>query len=222
MKFKAVIFDLDGTLLNTLDDIGDSVNRVLNKKGFKTHEIDKYREFVGDGSKILITRALPQTHRTDEIINECLEEFFKDYGSNWDKMTHIYNGIAELLDELTIRNLKLAILSNKRHDLTIRCMEKYFSRWHFDSVLGLRDTVPKKPHPVGAFETADILKILPEKIIYAGDSANDIKTAVAAGMFPVGVLWGFRGKKELKESGAKALIGHPMDLLNIQEICNHP
>ncbi len=215
MKYKAIIFDLDGTLLDTLNDIGSSVNRVLAGKGFHPHPPEKYRDFIGDGSKMLVTRAIPKAHRNENLIKTCLEAFFKDYNQNWDNVTQLYEGIPELLDELTQRGLKLAVLSNKRHDLTKKCVVKFFSKWHFDVMLGLRESVPRKPHPAGALEIATRLSLPAKKIIYAGDSGTDMETALAAGMFPVGVLWGFRPEKELKAGGARALVDHPLSLLNL-------
>jgi phosphoglycolate phosphatase len=213
MKSKAIIFDLDGTLLDTLEDIADSVNQVLTAKNFAPHETDEYRAFIGDGSKMLVARALPSEHRDEKMIADCLAEFFRQYYDNYDKKSTIYDGVSELLDELSRLEIKTAVLSNKRHDLTIKCIKHFFRKWHFDAIFGLRDFVPKKPHPAGALEIASILAVSPHKIKYLGDSGTDMQTALAAEMFPVGVLWGMRSGKELLECGAKALIDHPLDVL---------
>ncbi len=213
MKSKAIIFDLDGTLLDTLEDIADSVNQVLAVKGFPPHARDKYRTFIGDGSKMLVTRALPPEHRDEKTVSDALAGFFRQYDDAYDKKSRVYDGVPELLDELSCLEIKTAILSNKRHDLTVKCVKHFFGQWHFDAVFGLREFVPKKPHPAGALEIAARLSIHPNKIKYLGDSGTDMQTALAAEMFPVGVLWGMRSGEELLESGAKALLHHPLEVL---------
>ena len=215
MKFKAVLFDLDGTLIDTLDDIGNAVNRVLLNKGFIKHTISTYRQFVGEGSKTLITRALPEGHRNKNLINACLKEFVEDYSRNFDVKTRPYDGIPELLDVLKLHGFKLAVLSNKLDSLTKKCVSTILSKWDFDVVLGQRDSVPLKPDPHGALEVAEKLAIPPANFLYLGDTAVDMKTAVSAGMFPVGVLWGFRTLKELKENGARAIIDEPLKVIDI-------
>ncbi len=215
MKFKAVLFDLDGTLVDTIDDIGNAVNRVLSNKGFTKHTISTYRQFVGDGSKNLITRALPEEHRNKNLISACLKEFVEDYSRNIVVKTRPYDGIPEMLDVLKVQGLKFAVLSNKPDSLTKKCVSTILSKWDFDVVLGQRDSVPLKPDPHGAFEVAKKLAIPPANFLYLGDTAVDMKTAVSAGMFPVGVLWGFRTLKELKENGARAIIDEPLKVIDI-------
>lgn len=215
MSYKAILFDVDGTLLNTLEDLCDAVNRVLAGKGFPTHKLDAYRYFVGDGAAMLITRALPEEKRNDDTIRSCLEVFREDYGRNWNVKTKPYDGVTEMLDALIARGLKIAALSNKPHEFTKRCVNHLLPNWTFDVVLGHRDAVPLKPDPAGALEVAKRLNMLPADFLYLGDSAVDMKTAIAAGMFPVGVLWGFRPVEELQENGAQALIERPLEILNL-------
>ncbi len=214
MAYKAVLFDLDGTLLDTIEDIGDALNRVLEQSGFPVHNKDAYSSFVGDGADNLISRALPEDKRTDTIIRSCLDAFLEDYGRNWNVKTRLYDGIPELLDSITTRGLKMAVLSNKPHRYTKECIDGFLSDWDFDVVIGQRDDVPKKPHPAGALEIAKQMKILPSDFLYLGDTEIDLKTSFAAGMFPVGVLWGFRSAEELKKGGAKALINNPLEALD--------
>lgn len=215
MRYKAVLFDLDGTLLDTLEDLGNAVNRVLARKGFPTHELDSYRYSVGDGAAMLVKRALPKDKRKDNIVHPCLEAFLEDYGQNWNVKTKPYDGIPAILDALTSREIKKTVLSNKPHELTKRCVEHLLPNWNFDVVLGKRDEIPGKPDPAGALEVAECLNIPPSEFLYLGDTAVDMKTSVVAGMFPVGALWGFRPAKELQENGAQALIAHPLEILNL-------
>ena len=215
MGFKAVLFDLDGTLLDTLKDIGNAANRVLAGKGFPTHELDAYRYFVGNGTAMLINRALPVENRDDDVIHSCLTEFLEDYGRNWNVKTKPYEGIPEMLDALNDRRLKMAILSNKPHEFTKQCATELLSNWNFDVVIGQRNGTPPKPDPAGALEVAKLLNILPAEFLYIGDSGVDMKTAVASGMFPVGVLWGFRSMGELKDNGSLALVDCPSEILSL-------
>lgn len=215
MEYKAVLFDLDGTLIDTVDDIGDAANRVLSNRGFPTHSMSTYRLFIGEGARMLLTRALPEEDRNQDIIDACLKEFIEDYRYNYNIKTNLYDGVPELLDRLQVRGLKLAILSNKPHPMTKDCVAFFLSRWNFDAVSGQKDSIPRKPDPQGALEVAQRLAIPPSDFIYLGDTATDMKTAVSAGMFPVGVLWGFRSLKELKENGARGLIDAPMQLMDI-------
>jgi phosphoglycolate phosphatase len=215
MPYKAVLFDLDGTLLDTIGDIGDAANRILEQNGFPSHSMDAYRRFVGDGALNFIIRALPEDKRIDTIIHPCLDAFLEDYGRNWNVKTKPYDGIPELLDTLTARRLKMAVLSNKPHEYTKQCMAGFLSDWNFDVVFGQRDDVPKKPDPAGALEIAEQLNIAPADFLYLGDTETDLKTSIAAGMFPVGALWGFRSARELLENGAKTLINKPLEILNL-------
>jgi phosphoglycolate phosphatase len=215
IKYEAILFDLDGTLIDTVDDIGDAANRVLSNRGFPMHPISTYYQFIGEGVKVLFTRALPQAKRNEDLIDTCLKEFVEDYGRNYNVKSKPYDGIAEMLDALNERNLKRAILSNKPDPLTRDCVASLLSNWDFDVVFGQRASVPRKPDPQGALEIAEKLTISPSNFIYLGDTAIDMKTAVSAGMFPVGVAWGFRPVKELKENGASAIIEKPIQLLDL-------
>lgn len=215
MPYKAILFDVDGTLLNTLEDLSDAVNRVLAGKGFPTHKLEAYRYFIGDGSAMLITRALPEEKRNDDTIRSCIEMFIEDYGRNWNVRTKPYDGVTEMLDALMARGLKIAALSNKPHEFTKRCVNDLLPNWTFEVVLGYRDAVPLKPDPASALEVAKRLNIPPVDFLFLGDSAVDMKTAIAAGMYPVGVLWGFRPIEELQENGAQALIERPLEILNL-------
>ncbi len=213
MCFHAAIFDLDGTLADTLKDIGDAMNRVLASRGFATHRLESYKKFVGDGARTLVIRALPENARDDFLVDACLSDFLADYEKNWNITSCLYPGILESIQGLAELGLPMAVLSNKPHAFTQKCVDMYFPDDTFRVVEGQKQGRPKKPDPAGAFEAAEQLGISPDEILYLGDSGTDMKTAVAAGMFPVGALWGFRDRKELKETGALALLESPGDIL---------
>lgn len=218
MHYKAILFDLDGTLLDTLEDLGNAANCVLAGKGFPIHTLDMYRYFVGDGVTMLMNRALPEDNRNDDTIRACVRAFREEYGRNWHVKTRPYDGVAEMLDALTANGLKMAVLSNKPDEFTKQCVTEFLPDWTFDMVLGQSNSVPLKPDPSGAREIAKCLNISPSNFIYLGDTAIDMKTAVTAGMFPVGALWGFRTEKELRENGARALIKRPQEILNLLKL----
>ncbi len=215
MKFKAVIFDLDGTLLDTLQDLADSTNRSLNHLDLPQHELEAYKYFVGDGREILAMRSLPEHHRNTANVGKLVDLINREYSKCWADHTCPYPGITILLDDLTTRKIKIAVLSNKSHESTEMMVSKMLSRWHFDAVVGASSSIPLKPDPTAAIEIARQLRILPSKCLYVGDTDVDMKTATNAGMYPIGALWGFRTRDELIASGAKALIEHPCDLLRL-------
>ena len=215
MAYRAILFDLDGTLLDTLDDLANAVNRTLGAHGFPEHAVDAYRYFVGDGARNLVVRVLPEERRDDATIEACLAGFRADYAENWAVATRPYDGVREMLDALAALGLKMAVLSNKPHDATLRCVSRLLPDWEFEVVLGQRENVPIKPDPAGAVEVADQLQIPPAEFLYLGDTATDMKTANAAGMFAVGALWGFRTREELERAGARAVLEASRDLLGI-------
>jgi len=218
LKFRnrhtAVIFDLDGTLLDTLDDIADSLNRVLRGKGLAVHPVKAYRYFVGSGAEELVSRTLPPAQRAGTFLKECVEAFRREYGRNWNVKTRPYDGIPELLDALAGKDITMAVLSNKPHEFVEICVREYFPAWELFPVLGERDGFPVKPNPAGALEIARETGVPPGEFIFLGDSGTDMETAVQAGMFPLGALWGFRPEKELREHGAADTISRPSDLLH--------
>jgi len=215
MKFEAVIFDLDGTLLDTLEDIADSANAVLSKMSFPEHPVDSYRWFVGDGMQELAKRALPEHNCEQRLIERFEREVKQQYSVRWADKTTAYPGIEEMLSNLEQRKQKIAALSNKPDEFTRIIMEKFFPEIHFDAVYGLKPDVPKKPAPSGALKIAQELRIPPEKFLYLGDTNTDMQTAVSAGMYPVGALWGFRDREELEANGAKALVDKPAEVIVI-------
>jgi phosphoglycolate phosphatase len=217
MTFRAVLFDLDGTLLDTLDDLADSTNLALRQLGLPEHPVESFKQFIGDGIENLIRRAVPEQRRDAATLAECVALTRQHYSVRWAEKTRPYEGIAELLSTLAARGVCMAVLSNKPHDFTQLCVERLLAGWRFEIVLGAVPTLPKKPDPAGARQIARRLSLEPAEIVYLGDTGTDMQTAVAAGMFPVGALWGFRAADELLANGARVLIQHPLDLLRVLE-----
>jgi phosphoglycolate phosphatase len=210
------MLDLDGTLLDTLEDLADSMNSTLVRFGFPVHQVQKFRYFVGDGMENLVIRCLPDSAKNDSsLISRCLEMMRQTYRSNWNVKSRSYPGIPELLDALTARGLKMAVLSNKSQEMTQKVVEGLLPAWRFDAVVGERPPIPRKPDPSSALEIANRLGVEPAAFLYLGDTATDMKTANGAGMYAVGALWGFRDAEELVASGAKRLIAKPAELLEL-------
>ena len=213
IRFKAIVFDMDGTLLNTLEDLADSMNQVLRDKGFPVHPTEAYFTLVGSGAAKLVARALPKENRNEETIKECLDAFRAEYDQKWNKKTTLYEGIPGLLDALIRMEIPLCVLTNKPQNFAELCVRHFLGRWTFAMVIGQREGVPVKPDPSGPREIAASLNIPPEEFLYLGDTNVDMQTAINGGMFPVGVLWGFRSEQELRESGAQAIIAKPMEVM---------
>lgn len=211
----AVIFDLDGTLLDTLDDLADSANEALEAQGFPVHPVDCYRTFVGDGMTTLMERILPETSRTPEHVARLLPRYQTAYDVRWKLKSRPYPGITDLLKALAARGIPIAVLSNKPQAYTEIVMAHFLPDYPFQIIFGQRDTVPRKPDPAGAWEIADKLNLPPAQIFFVGDTSTDMDTATAAGMIAVGVLWGFRQEAELRAHGARHIITAPEELLGL-------
>lgn len=213
----AILFDLDGTLLDTLQDLTDSLNRVLAAEGLPTHPPARVRYLVGEGVRNLVRRAVPESDRAPARIDRLLAAFHADYGQTWAVETSLYPGIAALLDALHAHGLPLTVLSNKPHAVVVEAVVHYLNRWPFTVVAGEREAqgVPRKPDPAGAVAIAEAVGVAPARFLYFGDTATDMETARRAGMIPVGVLWGFREAEELRAAGAAHLIAHPLDILRL-------
>jgi phosphoglycolate phosphatase len=215
MAYKAILFDLDGTLLDTLDDLADASNETLQELGFPAHPVDSYRYFVGDGVDNLMRRALPEDNRDEDSVRRAVELQMINYGKRWDAKTRPYDGIMKMLSQLHTRQVRMAILSNKPDEFTKLCVTQLLPVHLFDIVIGARDGVPRKPNPAAAVEIAGRLGILPADFLYLGDTNTDMQTAVSAGMTAVGALWGFREAEELRAAGARHLIETPEALLDL-------
>lgn len=217
MNFKGIIFDLDGTLVNSLEDIAESMNKVLISYGFGSHDLPAYKYFIGNGLKNLVREALPHESREDRLVSECFDSMMEEYRERCTIKTRPYDGISELFEELTTQNIRLAVFSNKVDELTKKVVSTIFPTTNFDVVIGASTDRPRKPNPEGAFLISKRLRIPPSELLYLGDTGVDMQTATRAKMYAVGALWGFRTAEELISNGAKSLIDHPLDLLNLLE-----
>jgi len=215
VDYDAVLFDLDGTLLDTLEDLADSMNAVLECEGFPVHETACYRYFVGDGMPNLVRRVLPDANRDRETIEKLIGGMRAEYGRRWADKTKPYEGVPELLDGLEERGVPMAICSNKPDGPVKEMVDRFLGLTRFRAVLGSRPDVPRKPDPTAVLEIADSLGIAAERFVYLGDTNTDMLTAIAAHMCPVGALWGFRTPEELVANGAKKLIERPQELLDL-------
>lgn len=215
MKYDAVVFDLDGTLLDTIEDLTDSMNQSLAELNCPPCSIADCKFYVGNGVREFARQALPETRRDEKTLSRCVEIMRNHYARNWANKTAPYEGIGEMLSGLLRAGLKLTVLSNKPDDFTQLMVSHFFADVPFEIVLGARKGIPHKPDPAGAIEIAERLGLPPRRCLYLGDTNTDMNTANGAGMYAVGALWGFRPAEELRESGAKVLIEHPTDLLKL-------
>lgn len=214
-NYRAVVFDLDGTLLDTLEDIATAANATLAELGEPELELQAYRELVGEGVMSLLERAVRQDDRGRHDLAQAVLRLEHHYGQCWNRRTRPYRGIPELLDALEQRKLATAVLSNKPHDFTVLCVEQLLAPWRFEMVLGAQQGRPRKPDPSGLLEVLEALKVKPWQVLYLGDTAIDMRTAVAAGCYPVGVSWGFRSHEELLAGGALSVISRPEQLIDM-------
>ena len=210
-RFDAVLFDLDGTLLDTLADIAGAGNHVLTTFGLPPRPVADYRHLAGQGARWLMEQALGASHqdRIDEGV-ALLKAWQLEHGLDH---TRPYEGIPELLDALSARALPMAILSNKPHPATLIAVRERLGRWRFAAVQGAQDNLPLKPDPTVALAIAAKLSIDPARVLYIGDTRADMETAHRASMYPVGALWGFRDENELRDAGAKVLVEHPAEVI---------
>ncbi|MCA1807057.1 MAG: HAD family hydrolase [Actinobacteria bacterium] len=213
MTCRALIFDLDGTLLDSLADIGESMNFVLKEMGLGQHILSDYRAFVGDGMGMLARRALPPGRRGEADVSDCVERMRAVYSTRATRETRPYEGIEAMLDAVEAAGIPKAVLSNKPHPLTVDLVKDLLGKWQFAAVLGERPGIARKPDPTGALEIAAALSLAPRDILYVGDTPTDMATALAAGMPSVGVTWGFRSEFELREAGAVHIARRPSDLI---------
>ncbi len=211
---KAVLFDLDGTLVNSLADLAFSVNRALSIEGYPTHEVEAFKYFVGDGMPKMVERTLPEDKRDEETIGRVLKNLKEYYSDHFADFSTTYEGVPELVGELKKRGFIIAVVTNKVQDMAEIVVKKFYGDI-FDLVFGMREGVPGKPDPTLTLLAMEELGVKPEECVFIGDSGMDVATGVNSGALPVGELWGFRGREELELNGAKYIISEPKELLDI-------
>lgn len=210
MPIKAALFDLDGTLTNTLNDIANAMNRSLRLHGLQEFSVNDYRYLVGDGIRKLAERACRGQTELEDSVRQEYQAYYREHAQ---EQTTPYDGVNDMLTALRQQGIRLAVFSNKPHADTCAVVARYFPEVEFEAVRGQIEGTPVKPDPAGALAIAEEMGLKPDEFIYLGDTATDMQCAVNAGMRPIGVLWGFRTAAELLESGAQALIEHPSQLM---------
>lgn len=221
MKIEAVIFDMDGTLIDTIEDIADANNKMLHSNGYPEHEISKYIDWIGNGAMKLVLKSLPDSVVSNEDkFFECLESYSNFYKDSIAIKSKLYKGIPEVLDFLSENGIKKSILTNKPHKLAIKIHEIFLNYWIFDNVIGQQVRLPKKPNPTVALQISNLYGIAVENIVFIGDSSVDIKTAIAAGMIPVGVTWGYDTEQSLRDSGCNNIVHSYQELLEFLRLNN--
>ncbi len=216
-QIKAAIFDLDGTLVNSLTDIALSMNTALEALGYPTHKTQKYKDFIGSGVRTLARKAIAEDKKQDEKeIDKLLSLYNEIYSKSYLDNTVAYDGIEKMLKTLC-EKIPVCVLSNKPHKDTKEIVKSVFKDIDFKIVYGQREGIPKKPDPYAIFEIAKELNIKPEEIMYVGDAGVDIKTGISAGALTVGVLWGFRQRSELEENGARYLVSDANGITQIYD-----
>lgn len=209
---KAVIFDLDGTLLNSIEDIANCVNHTLNEFGFTGHETERYKNFIGNGAFNLIKRSLPKNFNNDEMVKKILGKYNDYYRLHYMDYTKPYDGICDMLGELQKKRIKMAIVSNKPDEFTKKIVSELLCDFNFNIVVGQREGIPHKPDPTAVLECLAVMNVHSMDCLYVGDSGVDMKTAINSNIFAIGVTWGFRSRDELKENGADVIIDYPAEI----------
>ena len=212
---KLLIFDLDGTLLDSLEDLADSANHVLASHGFPTHPVDAYRYFVGDGMPTLIRRILPEGQKEGEMFDFCLQEFKAYYDIHMYDKTTVYPGVKEVLEELQRRGIRIAVATNKAQFAVAPLMADFFPSITFAALIGQRRGIPVKPDPQVVYDILAITGNKPEETLYLGDTAVDMQTAHRAGIEAVGLLWGYRTREELEGEQAEHIIAAPHEIIDL-------
>lgn len=211
---KLCIFDLDGTLTNTLDNLAYVTNEALGKFGIKPSPTEMFKYFAGDGVKQLIKRAMEYQNADMTNYDACLNTYLELFETQCSYLVKPYDDIVPLLDELKKMGIKLSVYSNKPHEMAVSVVEEIFGKGTFDVIIGQREGHEVKPSAEGVFETMETLGVTAKDVLYIGDTNTDVKTGKNAGVFTVGVTWGFRKREELEKEGADVIIDNPLQVLN--------
>ncbi len=213
-EIRAIIFDLDGTLVDSVADLANAMNTVLLRYNLPLHDTETYKYFVGNGIKKLVERSIPEQQRSADFIQKLHSEMVLEYKHKCVDCTKPYQGIEDLLAFLNEKKIPVCVLSNKMDELTQHIVNKLFGKYGFSVVRGACPDVPIKPNPKGALLIAEKINVLPQQILYLGDTNVDMETANAAEMIAVGCTWGFRSEEELIASGAKHIVKTPAEIKN--------
>ena len=210
---KLVIFDLDGTLLDTIADLAESANHALKQLGYPTRDMETIRTFVGNGVNKLLFRALPDEEKTEENVMRMRTHFVPYYDTHNADLSAPYPGIVPLVEELQAKGLMIAVASNKYQEATVKLVKHYFPMIDFVEILGQREGIPVKPDPTIVYDILKKANVSKEEVLYVGDSGVDMQTAIHAGVDAVGVTWGFRPLAELESFCPKGVVDKAEELL---------
>lgn len=215
MRYEVVLFDLDGTLVNSLEDIANAFNAALVSMGYPAADKELIKFFIGEPLRVRVMSVLPEGQKDERVVPVFRERFKKELWQRWSENTCPYEGVSEMLQGMVSLGFKIGILSNKIDDLTNQIATELFPDCKFSIVRGLLPEAPAKPNPEAAKIVANELGVSLNKIVYVGDTKTDMRTAVSSGMLPIGVDWGFQPATLLKEYGARFILEQPLDLLEI-------
>lgn len=213
MAIKLIIFDLDGTLVDSIEGLGTAMNKVLETHGYPVHKIEDYKNFVGSGIRKLVMRSLPLEHRHPEVVDLCYEEMLKSYAKHYAVGMSLYKDIDIVLNELIAKDIKFAINTNKNHEMAEKVAERFLGDWPFVKVIGASEKYEIKPSPKGALHIAKSVNVKPSECVYIGDSEVDLLTANNAGMHAILVTWGFRTEEQLLILNPEVLVRKPLEIL---------
>lgn len=208
-----MIFDLDGTLVDSLEDLADSANEALHRHGFSAHPVAAYKRFIGNGVRQLVKNAVPEG-TPENVAEDILTEFRVIYNNNYVNKTKPYGNVVEMLVRLKAMGIRMAVCSNKPHGPTNEIIDKLVGKEFFEVIFGEREGIPRKPDPAALLEAAGFMGVQPGETIYLGDSGGDMVSAKNAGMYAAGALWGFRDREELEENGSRVLFSDPLELVD--------
>lgn len=213
MTIKLIIFDLDGTLVDSIEGLATAMNKVLESRGYPQHRVEDYKRFVGNGIKKIVMRGLPLESRDQETVNLCYDKMLTAYAEHYAVGMSIYKDIDIVLNELTSKGITLAINTNKNQEMADKVVDGFLKQWNFVKVIGATENYEIKPSPIGAIHIAETVGVQPSECIYIGDSEVDLITARNAGMQSILVTWGFRTEEQLKTHKPEVLVQSPMDIL---------